>query len=266
MSAKRPKIITTSRVISGISAIIIIILLIYFFGFSQNNQNIQNIKNKETAMQNMNLSQDARTYSLQGWTEKNFTDKHIIGFIGDSITFGDPFPYSNAVQAMLEILGSKYLYVNDGINGQTTESYKSVFLPLALNNFQAFKVKNVCIMLGTNDAREEIQTKPEKYRQNLQYIIDKLKNIGVKKIVLNVPPNFETIPGSWTQNSRKLIQSYAGVLDKLADKKEVFIGDKQAWKTFTNNPELFYDGLHPSQQGYKILGELWASAWKKTVL
>ncbi|MDR3116889.1 MAG: SGNH/GDSL hydrolase family protein [Bifidobacteriaceae bacterium] len=271
MSAKKLKIFTRRRVIFAASGVLLAILAASFFclnpNIDLNSPDTINQENKETNVLDIKTdSQNARSYSLDGWDDKNFANKEIIGFIGDSITFGDPFPHSNAVQSMIKTLGNKYLYINDGINGQTTDSYKNVFLPLALNNFQAFKIKNVCIMLGTNDAREEIQTAPEQYKQNLRYIINKLKNIGVEKIVLNAPPNFETIPGSWTQNSRKLIQSYADVLDKIADKKEVFIGDKQAWKTFTNNPKLLYDGLHPSQEGYKILGELWASAWKKAVL
>ncbi|MDR3127744.1 MAG: SGNH/GDSL hydrolase family protein [Bifidobacteriaceae bacterium] len=232
------------------SLIIIVIIslaavLIWQLFYQTNNQ-----QNKEIIMQN------AREYS------GNLKNKTIIGFIGDSITYGDPFPNSNAVQTMLKELGDKYLYVNDGVNGQTSQSYINEFLPLALRNFQYYKVKQVCIMLGTNDARDEIAETVNDYKTNLQYIIAKLKNIGINKIILNAPPNFNIIDFSWSKKSKARIKQYTKALDQLVDSKYVYKGDRQAWTIFDKQPNLLFDDLHPNQIGYKVLGELWAQAYK----
>ncbi|MDR2748764.1 MAG: SGNH/GDSL hydrolase family protein [Bifidobacteriaceae bacterium] len=242
---KKRNFIICAIIAFAILASIIVIAII------NNQTNKQNIKVDGENMQN------ARNYT------GDISSKTVIGFIGDSITYGDPFPNNSAVSVMIKQLGDNYLYINDGVNGQTSETYKNEFLQFALRDFERYNVKTVCIMLGTNDSRVEIAESSKQYKANIEYIIKSLKDIGVKKIILNEPPHFEIIPNSWDESSRGRIKEYVKELNLLADKKEVFIGDTLAWSVFKENPSLLWDDLHPNVEGYKVLGGLWADALKK---
>jgi lysophospholipase L1-like esterase len=138
-------------------------------------------------------------------------------------------------------------------------------LPLALQNFKHYNVKIACVMLGTNDSRIEIAESSEAFRANIEYIIHTLKSAGVEKIILNTPPYFEIIPLSWEESSREKIKEYIEAEKTLADNKTIFLGDTLAWETFEKSPSLLWDGLHPNQEGYKVLGNLWANAFKKLI-
>jgi lysophospholipase L1-like esterase len=54
----------------------------------------------------------------------------------------------------------------------------------------------------------------------------------------------------------------------LANGSTVFIGDTGAYDWFRQNPwhlDGGGSGFHPDQEGYRVLGELWAAAFQSIV-
>lgn len=174
---------------------------------------------------------------------------HVIGFIGDSLTVGCCESSSPAPELEMELLGSDYRAINRAINGTTTRDWVGDVLVTAIEEFRNNDVEIVQIMLGTNDVSQNIPI--EESIKNYRVIIGRLKEVGVKVIVIN------KIPYSMDRNDVYVRQLNAA-LDNLVNEGGVYIGDAEAYDYFRYHQDMIYDGVHLTQSGYRELAKLWA--------
>jgi lysophospholipase L1-like esterase len=228
-------------------------------------------------------------------------DLNIV-FIGNSITYGMGLP-DRETQAPPVICVSylrmqKHIgaveFSNQGHSGYTTLDWLpgTRALNVAEDAARAFANKQAklifSIKIGTNDSAIKgthgAPVAVDTYRTNLKAIIDQLlKDFPGCLVVIQHPiwysPN--TYNGTaYLQEGLTRLQTYIPVIDELvktyknANPKQVFVGDKDAFKYFEKNAVtdfqheqgqqgIFY--LHPNEQGAKALGEFWGKAIAKVV-
>lgn len=189
--------------------------------------------------------------------KNNYNFSKNVGFIGDSITYGEGgFP--NASQVAVREMGSDFFENNQGIKGSSSEDWVSDDQKMTKNSAKIFKnsgVDVVMIMLGSNDANKSISAKS--YKENIKRIIKTLKDEGeIKRIILNQPPYAE----SFDNGKNRLLAEYSVKLDELLEPGLVLKGDREAYEYFKKNPSQLGDGLHPNSEGYHNLGHFWAKA------
>jgi lysophospholipase L1-like esterase len=192
-----------------------------------------------------------------------------IGFIGDSITDSTncTSPCIKAANVQANTLGSGISVVNRGVSGSATGDWVSSLLNPSIASFQSAGVEVVQIMLGTNDASIIKGHVPATtFKVNLQTIISQLKSAGMKRIILQRPPYFIIPTSNRDQASLDLMSEYYTVLRELVDGETVFLGDRDAWDWFKNNPSRLPDNTHPDTAGYAKLGELWAAAYDRIII
>lgn len=206
-------------------------------------------------------------------------------FIGNSITEGTYLknPPPNIAAAILDSLGYDVVYRNCGMSGYTTYD----FLPgsaafhkviVAADSIQRRDSQLVfSVKLGTNDSAGKgthgAPVSAQQYEKNMQSIIDSLhQRYPSAKIVLHNPlwysPNTHN-SAVYLQDGLNRLQTYRPIIRKLAKINKPFVeeGDRKGfdlfrkhYKTYHKPQEgksgIFY--LHPSVEGSKVLGRLWA--------
>ena len=201
---------------------------------------------------------------------------HIEGrktvlFAGDSITYGQTNcnygssycrnALSNAVDTEMSIINSermKYVEISVGNPGATTNSYLYGMTNNYLDKIRQYRIEIAQIMLGTNDSALGVSATA--YTRNIAGITDKLFNAGIKTVVINRP--------IYNAVGQRLLGGYFEGLLSLVNDETVFIGDVQGYDWFREN---YWNldggglGFHPNQEGYRVLGELWAAAFLKNV-
>jgi Lysophospholipase L1 and related esterases len=201
----------------------------------------------------------------------NIENRRTILFVGDSITEGRTncnysssycqSALSNAVDVEMSILNSetvKYVDINVGNPGATTSSYSYGMNDKYFDQIRQYRIEIAQVMLGTNDSAMGVSSGA--YEKNLLSIINKLLEAGVKKIIVNWPIYNAVGPSH--------LVKYAEAINGLANDDTVFVGDTQGYDWFEQN--LWHldgngAGFHPDQEGYRMLGELWATAFQLVV-
>jgi lysophospholipase L1-like esterase len=121
-------------------------------------------------------------------------------------------------------------------------------------------------MLGTNDSSISRNVLPDEYKNNLQSMIDGLKSIGVKKVILNRSPY--VLPTAANHDDQALVKmaGYMEVIKELVDGETVLLGDIEAYNYFEANQNQLSDGIHPTPAGYQQLGIFWANAYTRLLI
>jgi lysophospholipase L1-like esterase len=225
-----------------------------------------------------------------------------IVFIGNSITYGGGLPDRD--RQAPPITCANYLreqsnigmveISNQGHSGYTTLDWlpgTNAFIA-AEAAAKAFVNKKAqllfSIKIGTNDSAIKgthgAPVSVEDYRINLKSIIDQLLVDFPKCLVVIQHPIWyspNTYNGTaYLQEGLTRLQTYIPVIDNLvkeykaSNPKQVYIGDKKAFKYFKKNAEtdliheqgkqgIFY--LHPNPKGAIALGEFWGKAIAKVL-
>jgi lysophospholipase L1-like esterase len=186
-----------------------------------------------------------------------------IGYVGDSITYGTG-GFRTAVDTEVGALGSNYKAINHGVGGTTSKDWQpgSRIYNTAINDFKERHVRVVSIMLGTNDARDDIATSSTAYKKHMTTLMNSLLASGVQQVIVNYPPY--AVPGSgglWSDRSPGRLEAYMAQLDNLVDGKRVLKGDTKSYRYFEDHQNELVDGIHPNGEGYDQLGKLWAKAY-----
>ena len=182
--------------------------------------------------------------------------KKKIAFLGDSITQGigtpvNSYEHWNAVLANL--LGDKYSYWNLGLGYGRADDAASdgAWLYKAKQNDIAF----VCF--GVNDIIQGYTA--EEIKQNLQTIVDKLYNLGIKVIIQTIPP-FDY------SKEHRVIWEEVNNFIKSELKNADFVFD--CVKVLAKNdsePHIAKYGGHPNSEGSKVWGEALFKAVRQTL-
>lgn len=191
-------------------------------------------------------------------TEVETTGKSkTIVFFGNSLTAGYGLDQSESfpalIQEKLDSLNMNYTVVNAGLSGETTAGGNTRIDWILQQPLDIFVLE-----LGANDGLRGIPI--NETRQNLQSIIDKVKNKypGVEILLagMQVPPNMG--------------QDYSGefrnLFSELAQKNNIdlipFLLEGVGGESRLNQP----DGIHPTAEGHKVLAEnVWSVLEKRLV-
>jgi lysophospholipase L1-like esterase len=168
--------------------------------------------------------------------------------MGDSITDGWGRRYGKFFP------GKQYL--NRGISGQTTPQMLIRFRPDVI----AHKPEAVVILAGTNDiAGNTGPMSLEDIQGNLQSMAELAKANGIRVVLASVLPVSDYLrPQTGRRPPEKINALNAWIKDYAAKNGHVYLDyysamldDKGVLKQ-----ELTYDGLHPNEAGYEVMGPL----------
>ena len=156
-------------------------------------------------------------------------------------------------------------YVNRGISGQTTPQMLIRFRPDVI----ALKPKAVVILAGTNDIAGN--TGPETLEDiegNLASMAQLAQANGIKVIVASVMPVCDYIrPQTERRPPEKIVALNVWIREYCARNGFVYLDYYSAMldqnKMFRK--ELTYDGLHPNDAGYDVMGPLASKAIEKAL-
>lgn len=167
------------------------------------------------------------------------TPTKIVAF-GDSIgdpNFGPVTPWPTRVQSATGVEVRNY-----SRQSQTT----SYFVGLAESILDAEQPSHLLILLGTNDARQNMV---DAAGQNLQYITDVARLRGIKVIVATVPPNYRRTHDSFrSAQISELVRNLNGA---------TWVEVRGA---FGDDRSLIPDGIHPGDAGQQIIANLMVGA------
>ena len=169
-------------------------------------------------------------------------------FMGDSITdnwgrqYGKFFPGKP--------------YINCGISGQTTPQMLIRFRPDVI----VLRPAVVVILAGTNDiAGNTGPTTLEAIEDNLTSMVELARANGIRVVLASLLPACDYIkPQTPRRPMEKIIALNAWIKDYAVKNKLIYLDYYSAM--LDNNKvlkrELTYDGLHPNDAGYEVMGPL----------
>ena len=158
--------------------------------------------------------------------------------------------------------------VNRGFSGYTSDHLRVMMPKLLLNdNTPIGSLHTATILLGSNDSvLRELDARHvpvDRYKENIEFIVKSLREIGVKNIILISPPPVDDetwyvfiqrmVKGTGTTSNTN-VKLYAEVCKDIATNHSLHFIDLYSdlmkldnWKTY------FRDGLHFSSQGNQYL-------------
>lgn len=174
------------------------------------------------------------------------TAEKTILFFGNSLTAGygiDPEDaFAGLVQERLDSLGKEYRVINGGLSGETTAGGLS-----RLDWFLEEEPTIFILELGGNDGLRGIL--PSESKRNLLAIIDKVRaKYPATKIILagmQIPPNM----------GQDYTEEFKAIYPAVAAEKNVTL-IPFLLEGVAGNPDLnLPDGIHPTEEGHKIVFE-----------
>jgi acyl-CoA thioesterase-1 len=178
--------------------------------------------------------------------------KKVILFFGDSLTAGyglddatQAFP--GVVQAKIDSAKLPYIIVNGGLSGETSAGGKSRIDWLLKQPFDIFVLE-----LGANDGLRGLPVASTE--ENLQAIIDKVKakypHAKLVMLGMQVPTNMGATYSS----------DFKNIFPQLATKNNMTLVPFLLQGVGGVRKLNQADGIHPTEEGAKILG---ANVWKE---
>jgi acyl-CoA thioesterase I len=188
-----------------------------------------------------------------------------VAAVGNSITEGSgrehPSSYPNALQ---ELLGEEFEVRNFGVGGRTL--LKKGDFPY-WDEPQYEEVKNfapdiLIIKLGTNDSKPQNWKHKDEFEQDYIELIHELKTSMPEngKVYVCLPvPVFEDNYGI---NERTIKQEMRPILNRVITVTNAKVIDLHS--PLKQLPHLFPDGVHPNEEGLRIMAETIAEEIKQT--
>ena len=114
--------------------------------------------------------------------------------------------------------------------------------------------------VGGNDAQfiyeeDDVRTSPEKFRENLGTIVKESEKLSDATVLMGMIPaeeDMSPIPDSGGRSfTSKRMKAYHEIVKEVAEKHDVLFLDH--FNDFKGNEELYQDGLHPNNEGHKMI-------------
>jgi lysophospholipase L1-like esterase len=170
-----------------------------------------------------------------------------VACVGDSIT--ENYGYPDRLQ---QLLGNHYNVRNFGHTGSFViqNSWKPYINSNDFYEAKDFLPNIVVIMLGTNDAHNDLFSSIGNFKNGYETLIKDFQELGTKpKIFLVLPPPlYENELGL---NSTTLTQYIIPTIQQIATEKNLSLID--VYSKLANHPEYFIDGVHPTREGMLII-------------
>jgi lysophospholipase L1-like esterase len=189
----------------------------------------------------------ARQYaSLNGRVKKQAASEQLkLAFLGDSITKGWSDRGSKIWNKNFAAMGA----INLGIGGDETQH---ILWRIDHGSFEGYSPKVIVLLIGTNNLGNSHHD-PRHTAQGIRAVVRRLveKFPDAKILLLGVFPRGPAVGDPYR---RQIIEVNENIKD-LEDNNHVFymdIGDKFKSHDGSISPEIMFDGLHLSTQGYEI--------------
>ena len=190
--------------------------------------------------------------------------KDKVGTKPTIVCFGDSITKRGYPEELAKLLGVEVL--NSGIGGNTTRQA----LRRMKRDLLDHQSKVAVVLFGTNDARlaeEHVHVPLDEYANNLKEIVSACLDHKIRVVLCTVPPidpepyferhqieNFAKAGGL-----AKVLNDYRDVALRVGEKFDLPVVDLH--RLLAAEPEwLSNDGVHPSQQGNKIIARLVADS------
>ncbi|HSV50105.1 MAG TPA: GDSL-type esterase/lipase family protein [Candidatus Acidoferrales bacterium] len=172
-----------------------------------------------------------------------------IACVGDSIT-----QITSYVNTLQTLVGNSSVVGNFGVSGATV-TLASVEPYLFRNESDAakeFQPTTVVILLGTNDARSDVFVYIDKFLEDYKIVISKYQMLETKpQIYLVLPP--PVYENNINISSSDLSEVIIPMIKQAANDTGLPLID--AFTPLLNHPEYFVDGVHPNDEGARVIAE-----------
>jgi lysophospholipase L1-like esterase len=170
-----------------------------------------------------------------------------VACVGDSITNGTEYP-----DDLWMMLGTNYTVGNFGVGGATAslESDKPYMEQIEFKEAKQFKPDIIVIMLGTNDAYPSRQQNLNNFTDDYKRLVDAFQELSPKpKIFLVIPP--PVFNSAFGPNNTILLDGVIPRITQVAT--ELGLPTIDVYTPLMNHADYFWDGVHPSSNGAKII-------------
>jgi lysophospholipase L1-like esterase len=183
------------------------------------------------------------------------SEKTHVACIGDSLTEATNYP-----RYLQTMLGAGYKVENFGVSGATVllNSDQPYLNTTAFQDAKNAEPHIAVIMLGTNDARNNTYLYSKNFEADYKQLIEALQALSSKpKIYLALPPPiFDNFYGLESTN---MLQGVIPRIKQVAN--ELNLQTINVYGAL-DHPEYFPDGVHPNNQGAKLIAKAIFSAIK----
>lgn len=197
---------------------------------------------------------------------------HILIF-GDSIIYGAWDKEGGWVERLKKFSHQKtlaekrnnLLLYNLGVSGDTTEDLLERFKPETKRRLDEEEENIIIFSIGVNDSqinkKNRLLVPPEKFKENIQKLINLSKEVAQKIIFVGFTPVDESKvdPMPWKPThsyKNECIKEYDNFVKEVCDKNKIlFI---EIFKEFMkeNYKNLLEDGVHPNTEGHQKIFEI----------
>jgi lysophospholipase L1-like esterase len=181
----------------------------------------------------------------------------------DTVGIGAADPATGSWPARIAaLLPPGSAYVNLGVSGSVAIQAKDAQVPGTI----AQKPTVVSIWLAVNDMNATIQ--PASYKEALGAIVDTLVARTEAKIFVGNVPDVRGVPAYKDADKNALFQQISAYNDAIAQIVKAAPGRVFGVDLFTGSAPLVStitvsgDGFHPSDEGYKLIAERFATAMR----
>lgn len=173
--------------------------------------------------------------------QKAADDRPVIVTFGDSLTAGVvETTYPAVLQQLLGERGYSYRVDNQGVAGDTTADGLA-----RIDNVIGEHPAMVILEFGGNDGLRGVPV--ESTRQNLDEMIQRLKNAGTQVMLLGItlPPNF----------GPEYVKPFTAMFPDLAHKYKIPVMPFLLIHVYQHPNLMQPDGIHPSSEGNRIVAQ-----------
>lgn len=178
--------------------------------------------------------------------------------------------YAQSVHEKLDSLGIPNDVINAGVGSSHTGSIKDndfAKVVHAMDRFDTSVLRHrpdwVTLNFGLNDAYQDkgigasSRIPVKNFRKNIRYYIKKIRKQGGKIILLTPNP----LGSKYEPFRHERLKLYADAIRKISKCKRTYLID--SWELFydwekgkpTNIDGLFTDGIHPNDEGHRLIAE-----------
>jgi acyl-CoA thioesterase-1 len=177
-----------------------------------------------------------------------FRDKSIrVACVGDSITTLSTYPSD-----LQDLLGSEYNVKEFGVVGSTVLStgYSPYIDQPEFQEAKDFLPTIVVVLLGTNDAREDIYQAIDNFVGEYKQLISEIQALpsNPKIFLVAPPPIFEN---NLFLSNEHLLDGVIPRIEQVAEELGLPLID--VYTPLDRHPECFVDGVHPNYEGASII-------------
>lgn len=184
-------------------------------------------------------------------SNKTDSKEDRVACLGDSITNMTGYPAD-----LQTLLGSGSTVGNFGYNGAAVNFFadRTYYFSDEYRAARAFLPTTVIIMLGTNDARTNLNDSIGNFTGNYEYMIEHMIN-GTRRFT-SQPRIFLVIPPPLFENNLNLTsttfkEEIIPCIHQVASEMGLPLID--VYTPLVNHPEDFSDGVHPNAQASQII-------------